>query len=86
MHQIRVVIPAFLITNPIPENIPKIALLSQCTVEEVATLSQPTTKEKEETVEVSNLEDDFEVFNRPLSPETSTGVLDHLPPTPTSHA
>ena len=44
------------------------------------------TKVEEEIVEVADLEDDFEVFNRPLSPKTSIGDLGHLPPTPASHA
>ena len=86
LHQIRVVVPAFLITDPIPEGIPKIELPSQHTTKEEATSSQPTTKEEEETVEVSDSEEDFKVFNQPLSLETSIGDLDHLPPTPTSHA
>ena len=63
MHQINVVVPGFLITDPILEAIPKIAFSSQRAVEEESTSSQSTTKEEEETVEVSDSEDDFEVFN-----------------------
>ena len=44
------------------------------------------TKEKEEVVEVSDSEDDFEVFSRSLSLEIVTGDPSHLPPMPTSHA
>ena len=44
------------------------------------------TKEKEEVVEVSDLEDNFEVFNRSLSPEILSGDPDHLPPMLASHA
>ena len=85
MHQISVVVPGFLITDPILEGIPKIALSSQCAVEEEATASQSMTKEEEETVEVFDSENNFEVFNWPLSPETSTGDLGHLLPMPASH-
>ena len=85
MHQISVVVLGFLIIDPILEGIPKIALSSQRAVEEEATLSQSMTKEEEETVEVSDSEDDFEVFNWPLSPKTSTGDLGHLLPTSASH-
>ena len=86
MHQISVAILGFLIIDPILEGIPKVAWPSQRTAEEEATSSLPTTKEKEEVVEVSDLEDDFEVFNRSLSPETLTGDHGHLPPTLASHA
>jgi len=54
--------------EPIPEGIPKVALPFQRVAEEEATPSQPTIEEGEEVVEVSDSEDDFEVFNRPLSP------------------
>ena len=86
LHQISVAILGFLIIDPILEGIPKVALPSQRTAEEEATSSLPTTKEKEEVVKVSESEDDFEVFNRSLSPETLTGDPGHLPPTPASHA
>ena len=85
MHQISVVVLGFLITDPILEGIPKIALSSQRAVEEEATLSQSMTKEEEEIVEVFDSEDNFEVFNWPLSPETSTSDLGHLLPMPGSH-
>ena len=85
LHQISVAILGFLITDPIPEGILKIALPSQQTAKEEATSSQPTTKEEEETIEVSGSEDDFEVFNRLLSPKTSTSDLGHLIPTPANH-
>ena len=85
MHQISVVVLGFLITDPILEGIPKIALSSQRAVEEEATSSQSITKEEEETVEVFDSENNFEVFNWPLSPETSTSDLGHLLPMPASH-
>ena len=85
MHQISVAVPGFLITDPIPEGILKIALPSQQTAKEEATSSQPTIKEEEETIEVSDSEDDFKVFNRLLSPKTSIGDLSHLIPTLANH-
>ena len=52
----------------------------QCAIEEEATLSQPSTKGEEVVVEVfdsEDFEDDFEVFNQPLSPKTPSGDLGH---------
>ena len=86
LHQISVVVLGFLIigaipegtlaTDPIPKGIPKVALPPQYTAEE-ATSSHPTVtkEEEEEVVEVSDSEDEFEVYNQPLSPEASTGDL-----------
>ena len=79
LHQISVAVPSFLTTNPIPEGIPNIALPSQRITKEEATSSQPTIKEEEEIVEVSNSEDDFEVFNWPLSPKVPAEDSSHLP-------
>lgn len=66
-----------LTTDPILEGIPRVALPFQCVAEEKATASQPTIKEGEEIVEVSESEDDFEVFNQPLTLETLSGDLIH---------
>ena len=73
LHQISVAAPSFLIlgpipecvltTNPIPEGIPKVALPFQQAAKEEATPSQPANKEKEEVVDISESEDDFEVFS-----------------------
>jgi len=53
----------------------------QHTVEEEATPSQPTIKEEEEKiVEISESEDDFEVFNQPQSPKVLAGDFSHPPP------
>ena len=69
-----------LTTDPIPEGIPKVALPLQYTTGE-NTPHPAITKEEEvkeeELVEVSDFEDEFEVFNQPLSPEAPTGDLDH---------
>ena len=83
MHQISVAALGFLITDPIPEGVLEVTLPPQYTTEE-ATPSHPTIKEEkekveEEMVEVSNSEDDFEIFNRPQSPKVLTGDLNHLP-------
>ena len=87
LHQINVATLGFLTTgpilegalttDPIPKGIPKVALPFQRAAEEEATPSQSTIKEGEEVVEVSDSEDDFEVFNQPLSPEVSTSDLGH---------
>lgn len=88
LHWISVVVLSFLIigaipegtftTDPIPEGIPKVAQPLQCIAEEEANPSQPTVEGKEEFVEVSSFEDsedDFEIFNQPLSPEIPLGDL-----------
>ena len=77
LHQISVVAPGFLTSTPIPKGIPRVALPFQCAAEEEATPSQPPTKEEEEVVEVSDSEDNFKIFNQPLSPEVSTSDLSH---------
>ena len=99
LHQISIVAPGFLIfgpilegtlvTNPIPEGIPKEALPLQHTIEK-GTSSHPTiTKEEEEKeeeiVEVFDSEDEFDVFNQPLSPEVSSGNLGFSSPAQFSH-
>ena len=84
LHRISVVVPSFLSAGPILKGIPKIALPSQCAVKEEATPSQPSTKEEEGIVKVSDSEDDFEIFNQPLSPPS--GDLGHPPPTQASQA
>lgn len=73
LHQINVVASGFLTTgpnpegtlttNPIPEGIPKVALPFERVSEKEATPSQPTIKEGEEVIEVSDSENDFKVFN-----------------------
>ena len=81
LQQISVAAPGFLLSGPVPEGtlttepilegIPKVVSpLSQTTG--VATSSHLASIEKEEVVEVPDSEDEFEVFNRAWSPETST--------------
>ena len=63
LHRINVVVPSFLVPDPIPTSIQQVELPFQRVAEEEATPSQPTIKEKEQVVEVSDFEDEFEVFN-----------------------
>ena len=63
-----------LATETIFEGIPKVSLQSQ-QLTGVATSSHPTNIEEEEVVEVPDSEDEFEVFNQALSPDTSTPNL-----------
>ena len=65
-----------LATKPIPEGIPKVASPPQQTTG-VATSSHLTNTKEEEVVEVSDSEDEFEVFNQALYPETLTPDLGH---------
>ena len=77
---INVVVPGFLNPSPAPEGVQQIELPFQHTAEEEATPSQPTIKEEEEEiVEVSESEDDFEVFNQPQSLEVPASDFSHLP-------
>jgi len=92
LQRINIAAPSFLLSIPVPkgtlttkpilEGIPKVAPPLQHATEEEATSSQPSSMEREEIIEVSDtegskdFEDDFEVFNRPLSPKASTGDLD----------
>ena len=67
-----------------PQGVLKVEPILQYKAEDEATLSQPAVKgeeeEKEENVvEVLDFKDDFEVFNRPQSPEAPTGDFSHLP-------
>ena len=80
LQRISVVTPGFLITGPISEGtlatglilegIPKVSLPPQHTAEEGTSFHLAITKEeeeREEVVEVSNFEDEFNVFNQILS-------------------
>ena len=53
-----------LTTNPIPKGIPKVEASSSCPIIEEKEKEQ---EEEGEIVEVSDSEDDFGVFNQPLS-------------------
>ena len=81
LHRISVAIPSFLLLGPkveieeittlIPEGIPTVgALLLQQTISAAISSYAPSIQE-EEMVEVTDSEDEFEVFNRVLSLEAS---------------
>ena len=63
LHQINVVVPSFLVTDPILEGVQQIELPLQRTVEEVATPSLLVIKEEEEVVEIFESKDEFKVFS-----------------------
>ena len=63
LHQINITVPDFFILGPFPTGVQQVELLFQHVAEEEATPSQPMIKEEEQVVEVSNFEDEFEVFN-----------------------
>ena len=104
LHWINVVVLGFLllkgtpvpkgalVTQPIPEGIPKIALPFQHPSSEVASF-QPTSKEEDEeeeerqkeVVDVSDSNDLYEVFNQPLSSKTSTDDLGQFFQSQTNH-
>ena len=91
MHQISVVALSFLTTGPILEGVLQVTLPLQYTSGEAAPFhpiikeEEEEEKEEEEIVDVSNSEDDHEVFNQPLSPEIPIGDLDQPLPTQVSH-
>ena len=79
--------PGFFNPGSGPQDVLKEEPIVQYKAENAATSSQPTTggeeEEKEEKgekiVEVLDSEDDFEVFNRPESPEAPANDFSHLP-------
>ena len=52
LHQIKVMVPGFLITNPILEGVQQVELPLLRIVKEVATPSHPAIKEEEEIVDI----------------------------------
>lgn len=83
---INVAVSSFLHPSPVPKGVQQIELPFRFTAEKEATPSQPTIKEEEEVVEISNSEDNFEVFNQPQSLEAPVGDLNHFPPAQVSYA
>ena len=68
-------------STPILEGIPKVGASSSQQFTETATLSRTKNSKEEEVVEMTDSEDEFEVFNKDLSPETSVTDLDpHFSP------
>ena len=58
-------------STPIPEGIPKVGASSSQQFIGIATPSHTRNSEEEEVIKVNDSEDEFEVFNKDLSPETS---------------
>ena len=81
LHLINIIVPGFLDPSPTPEGVQQVELPFQYTVEEEVTPSQPTIKEEEEEVEVSDSKDDFEVFNQP-NPQKFQLVVSNILPQP----
>ena len=68
-------------STPIPEGIPKVGASSSQQFTEIATSSRTRDSKEEEVVEVTDSEDEFEVFNKDLSLETSvTDLNPHFSP------
>lgn len=63
----------------IPQGVLQVELPLQCTAEEEAITSLPVVKEEEEVVEISEFEDEFEVFNHNRFPEALAEDFSHLP-------
>ena len=87
LQRISVIAPSFLITDPIPESVLSTNPIPEGIPQVEASFSYPIIKEKEkeqeqekEIVEVSDSEDDYEVFNQPLSSEIPLGDLGHSSP------
>ena len=84
LQQIDVTALGFLNLSLGPRGVLKVEPIFQYKTEDAATRSQQATTEEEEkeeggVVEVSDFEDDFEVFNQPQSLEEFTGDFSHLP-------
>ena len=89
LHYLSVVALGFLLpgptpkwvlaTTPIPNGIPKAELPLQWAAEKEATPSQPVIQEEEEVVDLSEFEDDFEVFNCLPSPKVPTEGSSYSP-------
>ena len=85
LQRISVAAPGFLLPGPKPEGVqattpifegmPKVEAPSPQQTTGAATSSRPINTEEEEVVEVVDSEDEFEVFNQTLSPETSVPDL-----------
>ena len=85
LQRISVVAPSFLLFGLIPEGAVAIVLIPEGIMKVALPLSQVTgaatssyiaSTKDEEVVDVPHSKDDFEVFNRAWSPETSTFDLD----------
>ena len=87
LQRINVAAPGFLISNPISEGVLTTNPILKGIPKVETSSSHPITEEKEkeqeeegEIVEVSDFEDNFGVFNQPLSPDASSGGLEQSSP------
>ena len=90
LHRISVATPGFLTTGPIPEGVHVTTPILEGIPKVGASSSRPVIKEEKEEeeeriVEVSDSEDDFDVFNQPLSPEAPIGDLNNPFPVQTNY-
>ena len=85
LQLINVAVSSFLNPNLALEGVQQVEPLPPYMAEDEATPSQPTIKEEEEVVEVSDSKDKFEVFNKLQSPEAPTGDFSDLPLAQASH-
>ena len=93
LHQINVAALGFFTTGPVPEGIHVTTPILEGIPKVGALPSHPVIKEEKEEeeeeeriVEVSNFEDDFDVFNQPLSLEAPVGDPGDPFPVQTDHA
>ena len=84
LQQINIAIPGFLVSTPLESTQP-VELPFQHIAEEEATSSLLVPEVIAKVVEVSDSEEDFEVFNQPLSPEPIDANFSHLPPAQVSN-
>ena len=84
LHQINIAVPGLLVIDPISEGVPKVDLPFLRTMKEAATPSQPTIKEEEEVADISESEDNFEVFSYLQSSEVPAEDFGHPPSTQVS--
>ena len=84
LQQINIAIPGFFVGTPLESTQP-VELPFQRTAEEEATSSLLVPEVTAKVVEVSDFEEDFEVFNQPLSSEPINANFSHLPPAQVSN-
>ena len=84
LQQINIAIPGFFVGTP-PESTQPVELPFQRIAEEEATSSLLVPEVTTKVVEVSDFEEDFKVFNQPLSLEPIDANFSHLPPAQVSN-
>ena len=84
LQQINIAIPGFLVGTPLESTQP-VELPFQRTAEEEATSSLLVPEVTTKVVEVSDSEEDFKVFNQPLSSEPIDANFSYLPPAQVSN-